>query len=71
MLALVDASKVPAPLKGAAAVSAKVELAPCVKLPVSVMLEMVTVPVLLFVRVLVDAGVTLPPKVISLAPANA
>ena len=67
------ASKVPAPLNGAAAASDKFELAPCVKLPVSTTLPVlltVTVLVLLLVRVVLTAGVMVPPKVMALAPAK-
>ena len=49
----------------------KVELAPWVQLPVRVNTpETVTVPVLLLVIVLVEAGVTVPPKVILVEPAR-
>ena len=69
-MALVEASKVPAPENGVAPESARVgELEPWVKLPVKVSVPaMVTVPELLLVRVVAFAGVTLPPKVILPAP---
>ena len=68
---MVVASNVPAPLNGAAFVSANVELAPWVKLPVKTRLLIVTIPVLLLVSVVLTAGVTEPPNVIALAPARA
>jgi hypothetical protein len=68
---LLEASKVPAPLNGAALPKDKVGVFnPCVKLPVSTILLIVTVPELLLVSVVLPAGVTLPPKVIALAPSN-
>jgi len=71
VLVLVPASKVPAPLNGAAAVRESVGvLEPWVKLPVRTMLLMVTVPELLLVRVVLMAGVTVPPNVILPAPDN-
>ena len=62
----------PEPLVGVEDPSLRVGvLLPWVKFPVRVSVPlMVTVPLLLLVRVLPEAGVTVPPKVILLAPAR-
>ena len=61
---------VPAPLKGAVAVSASVEPPPCVKLPVNVILAVVTVAEFALVTVLPADATMAPPKVIFTAPSS-
>lgn len=69
MFPLADALNVPEPLIGVAAPNVSDAFVSCTKLPVKVRVPLiVTPPVLLFVSVLVDDGVTVPPNVIAPAP---